>query len=250
MAANPRPDEMQREAQARLKQLFEKIKPLLQTIETWSDTSQKPEARLRAYYRVGRILSDAERWKYSGEELRLVTGHDWSWRREVKAFSKNFTPGQMKAVCNWTSVVGWGHIRLVVSLGAKDRRKWLQKSFQNKWTANDLYRELKAAGVMGGSNTSKGGRPVGGSKTNPVLRLARLVSKTDDWARVCREVLFDDRHDQALRELGCTDAFWKRLEKVLGATKEFQQAVAKVQNGLKEAVAVAGAETGGRRRRR
>jgi len=228
------------EAKGSLSQFRKRIRPSLRKIESWSLRSQKLGDRLRAYYHVGsELLSLNRTGAYSLAELKEVLGRGRRWQLEVRTFAQRYDKRQLQELCAQANIINWGHIRLVLWLPPKEREKWLGMSYQNRWGAHRFCRELKRRGVMGGAGGSRGGRPLGGSQKQPLLRLEQLTRMTEDWANLAQEV-FNGRKDQALLQFQDFDEdFWNRLRKAMKSVVPFQENCEKLRKDPNGAIAKA-----------
>ncbi len=224
---------------ASLAEFRRRISPHLKTIRIWSDASQERAKRIRAYHRIGcelRLVSPT----YSRDLLYEATGHGRSWQREVEQFANQYSKHELNELCAQAeNVITGGHLRLVLFLPPKKRESWLSMSYRRRWTADRLRRELKRQGVLDGSGGSRGGRPMGGSRTQPAFRLEKLARLTDDWVGIGRDLLNDHHQDDpALAELdGCNAAFWKRLQVAMDAAVDFQKKCEGLRDELDHTIA-------------
>ena len=228
------------DANIRLSQFRRRIRPMLRKIETWPLSSQKPGERLVAYYQVGsELLKLNSTGDYALAELKKkAVGRGRRWQLETRRFAEQYDQRQLRDLCKQADNINWGHVRLMLWLPPKDREKWLKMSHRQGWGALRFRRELKRRGVLGGPGES-GGRPLGGSRTQPEERVEQLIRLTDDWANLAREV-FKGRKKEAMHQFrGFDTKFWNRLRKAMASTAQFQKKCKEFRDQLDRAIATA-----------
>jgi len=179
-----------------------------------------PQKRLQAHHRIGRrilqFIPENEWAKYGSYTARLLAdavGRHQGWIRTLRNFGIQYSADDLKELCTLDHI-SWAHVRRLLALGSKSRRRRLQKRISRERLG------LKDVQML-----------VRGSEKER-RRRGRTVTLPGDWQTALRRMMADWEtwtHGW--------EAFKKRIEKTPAhkRSKAFRKAMREAAAFLKEA---------------
>lgn len=207
----------------------------LECVNSRPNTAWESQHQLRAYYRISRIVNRhlggrAAYGEHQFAAMAEAVGHRYVWLYELRFFSQRYAAPELKELCSYDPPLCWGHVRLLLPVRDRRRRRKLQRlAVERGWSTERLRHEIRFR-VGPGRHRGRGMQGL----DSPETCLHKLTQLANKWTRFAQAAV--DRAGGPLMgdELsGGTAEHRKRLAQTVEALEHLNSASRALRQRLK-----------------